>query len=273
MLDVLLHRYLRIPYALNVHKVRVVARPRATVLFLHGIGNSGAAWDPVIYKLPKDIDIISVDLLGFGRSPSPDWAKYDTSTQAKSVIATLLKLRVRQQLIIVGHSMGALVAVEIARRYPIIVKRLILCSPPFYNVEEARRIIPSQDKALRDFYRLLKRYPEEFTKLMPLVKKYKLAESSFHVDDENVDSYMAALEASIINQTSLEDAKRLGVPLTMIRGAFDPVVVKRNLDDIVEANPKAKLKTILTGHPLKGAYFSAVVDAITDAVSPESAHE
>ena len=65
-------------------------------------------------------------MLGFGQSPRPQWAVYDAKTQARSVIATLLKLRFSTPLTIVGHSLGALVAIEMALRYPLLVKKLFL---------------------------------------------------------------------------------------------------------------------------------------------------
>lgn len=268
MLDQLVHKYMRLPYALHVHKVRKVKRPRASVLLLHGIGTSGAAWDEVIAGLPKDVDVISVDLLGFGRSPSPRWAIYNTVSQARSVIATLLKLRVKQQLIVVGHSMGALVAVEMAKRYPLLVKSLILCSPPFYsNRIEARRLFPDRDKTLKDLYRLVRKHPQEFTTVVPLATKYRLVEKAFDVTDENVGSYMAALEASIINQTALEDAKKLQKPIRILHGTFDPVVIKKNLEEIVTTNNNAELRVILAGHAVLGPYIPAIVEEINAMTS------
>ena len=89
------------------------------------MGNSGESWDDLITKLTKsDVGarVISMDLLGFGKSPSPRWLKYDVAIQAKSVIFTLLRAGVRQPLIIVGHSMGSLIAIEITKRYPLLVK-------------------------------------------------------------------------------------------------------------------------------------------------------
>ena len=91
MLNTIIHRWLRVPYTLNIYANRRVKRPKATVLFLHGIGNSGAAWQEVIDRLPSDIRVISIDLLGFGKSSRPNHATYNATTQARAVIATLLR--------------------------------------------------------------------------------------------------------------------------------------------------------------------------------------
>lgn len=89
MFDRIIHRWLKIPYTHFTWKhYRKPKKPRATVLFIHGIGNSGDAWKDVIERLPKDVRIISIDLLGFGKSPRPKWAIYNTKTQANAVLAT-----------------------------------------------------------------------------------------------------------------------------------------------------------------------------------------
>src|SRR5688572_20851458 len=127
-----IRRNLRIPYALHVRQNRLGAT-RLTVLFLHGLGGTGDIWDPIIARLPHDVGIVTIDLLGFGKSPKPSWAEFNVKTQARSIAATFLKHRLVGPVIIVGHSMGALVAVELARKYPRIVKGLVLCNPPFYK--------------------------------------------------------------------------------------------------------------------------------------------
>lgn len=262
MFDTLIHKRLRLPYSLHVHVDQKAKRPRATVLLLHGIGNTAAAWDAIVVELPSDIRVLSVDLLGFGSSPSPRWMKYDVAIQARSVMATLLRLGIRRPVVIVGHSMGALTAVELARRYPFVVKSLILCSPPFYSSEEQRTLLPRPDRLLREFYRLVLKNPTSVVTAAPLATRLKIVGKAFDVTRDNVDIYMAALESSIIHQTSLNDALQLRKPLRMLHGAFDPVVIKKNLDMIVKNNPSAKLTVVPAGHELLGAYVTAVVKAI-----------
>ena len=143
MIKRLFHQYLGVPYRLNIRELRKVKKPRATLLFIHGIGSSGAEWQEVIKHIPQDVSIVTIDLLGFGESPRPEWARYDASEQAKAVIATLLRNRVATRMVVVGHSLGALVAVEVARKYPLLVKSLVLCSPPFYAADETESDQPA----------------------------------------------------------------------------------------------------------------------------------
>jgi pimeloyl-ACP methyl ester carboxylesterase len=263
--DTFVHKYLGLPYRLHVYvdnKSTPHITSSATVVLLHGIGNSGAAWDVVVSKLPKDIRVISIDLLGFGKSPSPRWMKYNTTIQARSVIRTLVRLGVRRQVTIVGHSMGGLIAVEIAKRYPWSVKSLILCSTPFYNNSERKELLPNPNKLLKDLYRLMKSRPNDLVNIAAIALRLNIVGKAFQVTPDNVDIYIAALESSIINQTALEDVLRINKPITLLHGIFDPVVIKKNLLIITGRNHRASISLVAAGHEMLGAYVPAIVRAI-----------
>lgn len=256
MFDTLVHKWLSIPYRLHVKKRKATKRSRATIVFLHGIGNRGESWDDIISQLPSDVTAITVDLLGFGASPQPTWAKYNVHTQARAVITTLIGLHIRGRVTIVGHSLGSLVAVEVTKRYPAIVKSLLLCSPPLYDMDKDKiRLVTAALKQI-------KRNPQRFIKLVAVAKKYKLANKTFTVTDENVHSYMETLQASILTQTSLNDALRLRKPIVVIHGSADPWVKKRNLNSLVNGNPRASLITVRAGHEVRGPYAKVVLRAI-----------
>lgn len=262
MFDTLIHRYLRVPYRLRVHVDQKGVRPRATVLLLHGIGDSGAAWDGIVAELPRDVRVISVDLLGFGKSPAPRWLKYNVNVQARSVVRTLLGRRIRHPLIIVGHSMGSLVAVEVARRYPLLVKSLILCSPPLYSDEQRRRLLPNPNKLLRSVYRLLISHPEKLIAISSLVSKVKVVGLPFDITRDNVEVFMSALESSIVNQTTIDDITTLKKPMHMIHGNRDPLVIKANLAAVEAKSANAQLTVVKASHELGGAYVPAIVEVI-----------
>lgn len=258
MLDKILHRWLRVPYRLHVHVDQAPKKYTSTVVLLHGIGNTGAAWDDVISRLPKSHRVISLDLLGFGQSAKPDWAVYSVRTQARSVIATLIRLRLSGRFTIVGHSLGSLVAVEVAKRYPVLVRALVLTSPPFYDQATDR------NRLIKTAFRRAQAHPERFVQLAGLAARYNLVNKSFSVTTENVKYYIATLGASVLNQTSLEDAKSINKPIIMLYGTLDPFVKKRNLKTIQAANPKAQLRSFVAAHEIRKTHAKQVVRAIAD---------
>jgi pimeloyl-ACP methyl ester carboxylesterase len=263
MLDRILHKWLKLPYTLHVRHIRRPKRPVATYVFIHGIGNSGDAWSEVIAGLPDNIRIITVDLLGFGSSPHPTWATYSAATQARSVIATVLKLGIIGKVVLVGHSLGSLVAIEVAKKYPLSVDSLLLCSPPLYTSNDMYSKLPNHsDKMLRALYLTAVKRPDQFVAIAGFAARYNLVNKSFNVTNENVSTYMAVLEAMIINQTSYDDACQLTVPVHIIEGTLDPFVLHARLKRLTKQNPHITLQTILAGHEVRGFFVKALIKRI-----------
>lgn len=264
------HRYLGIPHTMHVRDDRGgVGKPIATVVFVHGIGSTGAVWDGVIAGLPHGVRLITVDLLGFGTSPKPEWLRYNVREQARALRTTLRSLRVRGRLIIVGHSLGSLIAIEYAKRYPRSVSSLTLCAPPLYTPAEAKRdgVRLRADDMLRRFYTRVASSPgERLLKFAALAKRYKLVAPGFSLSDENVSAYMATLSASIIQQTSLADALKLKLPIHIIRGRFDPLVIPKNLKTLREKNTFVSLGIVTARHEMTGNFIPACQHAIVSAL-------
>jgi len=93
--------------ALNLY-MEEVGRGRPLVL-LHGLGGSGYAWRQVVPALAKSYRVITLDLMGFGRSDKPMHDRYAPADHAQVVLAALRALDVRGAAL-VGHSLGGLVA-------------------------------------------------------------------------------------------------------------------------------------------------------------------
>ncbi len=88
-----------------------------TVL-LHGITEDARAWEPLIAPLAEDGTVVAVDLRGHGQSPPAQ--SYDPVSMAEDVHALLERLHLdTADPLIVGHSMGGLVAVAYGARYPV----------------------------------------------------------------------------------------------------------------------------------------------------------
>ena len=137
-----LHKILKIPVTMRVRYDHCdVKRPKITIVFLHGIAASCSAWKEVLPPLMKDEDLrkvrfIALDLIGFGKSEKPDWYGYDYASYRKTLTRTLKKLNVHTPLVICGHSMGCLLAVDYAANGDRIVDQLILISPPVIKNSE-----------------------------------------------------------------------------------------------------------------------------------------
>jgi len=261
-----IHRRLRMPYRLHVTEYRAPKRYKVTVIMLHGIGSSAQMWEPVAKHLPDDIRIIAIDLLGFGASPKPSWKAYSTKTQADSIVTTLFGLKIRGPVVVVGHSLGALVAVEFARRYPIMTKSLLLVSPPFYDAEGPKGHLGYRpDFILKKLHDVFEGRPADAERLLRLASRYNLVNRGFEANSVNVTSFLATLEAAIINQTSMRDAASVKRPTHIISGTLDALVLKRNIDRLMKQNNRISHQRVVGGHEIIGTMQSATVRSLVRA--------
>jgi pimeloyl-ACP methyl ester carboxylesterase len=82
---------------------------------VHGIGGTRRIWDPVVAPLAREFEVIAVDLPGFGESaPLQDGATPDPRALAR-VLADDLGARGIAAAHVVGSSLGAWIALELAR--------------------------------------------------------------------------------------------------------------------------------------------------------------
>ncbi|MDT0165816.1 alpha/beta hydrolase [Actinotalea sp. AC32] len=97
------------------------------VVLVHGIGVSSRYFAPLERDLSRDTTVLAPDLPGFGRSP----LRGDPPTIAghAAVVAALVEQTGLEQPVLVGHSMGAQVATELAADRPDLVGGLVLLGP------------------------------------------------------------------------------------------------------------------------------------------------
>ena len=84
------------------------------LLFLHGTGCDASDWTSVIEKLPSSQRCITLDFRGHGRSIVPTQS-FTLADLAEDVLYLINHLEL-QEAVIVGHSLGGMVAMEVARR-------------------------------------------------------------------------------------------------------------------------------------------------------------
>jgi 2-succinyl-6-hydroxy-2,4-cyclohexadiene-1-carboxylate synthase len=108
------------------------------LLLLHGFTGSSRNWEPLLPYLVTQRQIIAVDLLGHGRSPSPPRAnRYSIELIAADMLDLLDQLAI-EQADILGYSMGGRLALYLATQAPQRVSALILesASPGLKSKDE-----------------------------------------------------------------------------------------------------------------------------------------
>lgn len=116
------------------------------VLFIHGVGMNAAIWQPQIERMADSFDVIALDMLGHGQSPLPP-QQPELADYADQAIRLLDHLGL-DQVSVVGHSMGALVAQEFALRAPERVRRIVSLNAVFRRPPELAEAVRQRAAAL-----------------------------------------------------------------------------------------------------------------------------
>jgi len=109
------------------------------VLLLHGRNFPASSWEPTIRALAAaGYRVVVPDQIGFGKSSKPTFAQ-SFDALARHTVALLDALSLKR-VDVVGHSMGGMLAVRIARAYPDRVEKLVLAAP--IGLEDYRLYVP-----------------------------------------------------------------------------------------------------------------------------------
>ncbi|MFZ2322215.1 MAG: alpha/beta hydrolase [Ignavibacteriaceae bacterium] len=100
-----------------------------TILLLHGKNFNVAYWEQTIKELSKEgFRVIAPDQIGFGKSTKPVNYQYSFHQLAHNTKSILDSLKINK-IIVLGHSMGGMLATRFALSYPEMTDKLILENP------------------------------------------------------------------------------------------------------------------------------------------------
>src|SRR6478735_10800833 len=143
--------YVALAHAGRIHYAeRGERRPgRPSAVLIHGAGASSAIWMMALTRVARGGHAIAIDLPGHGPSAA-DGAALDgdrglTLARYRDAVGELAGTLCLGPSVLVGHSMGALVAIEAALAWPDKVRALVLCgAAPRLPVD------PELERLLRD---------------------------------------------------------------------------------------------------------------------------
>jgi len=207
-----------------------------TVLLLHGKNFFGAYWRETIKALAaKGFRVVVPDQVGFGKSDKPN-IHYSFHQLARNTHRLLDTLGVRQA-VVVGHSMGGMLATRFALLYPQQTAQLVLENPigledyrvgvPFQSVDEAEATeLKSTEASIRKYHATY--YPHGYPAahdqwLLPLAAQTR------HPDFPLVARANALTFDMIYQQPVCYEFSRLTVPTLLIIGQDDRTVVGKGL--------------------------------------------
>ena len=108
--------------------------PSENVVFLHGFTSSSSFWTETIFpkfseQVKQKCRLVAVDLLGFGSSPKPRNCSYTLKDHVRMIEKSVIEPLDLSSFHLVAHSMGCVIALALAAKYPTCVKSITLVAP------------------------------------------------------------------------------------------------------------------------------------------------
>lgn len=173
-------------------------------MLVHGIGVSHRYFLPLARELAHYATVLVVDLPGFGGTPKPDH-RLDIADFARLALAALEMDDDGGPAVVVGHSMGAQIAIEMARQQPAAVAGVVLLGP---TADHAARSAPAQGwRLLKDVLR------EPFMSNAVVFSDYLRCGPVWY----------ARILPAMLNYETENRIREIETPLVIARGEHDPV--------------------------------------------------
>lgn len=181
-------------------------------MLVHGLGLSHLSFSRLARVLARHGTVLAPDLPGFGAAPGPR-RRLVVDELAEALLPRLDEVAssrgCRAPLVVVGHSLGAEIAVEVARRRPHLVRALVLVGPV---VDRGAASAFGQGRRL----------------LLDMAAEPPLTGAM--VTRDYVRSGLFSFMAGVRSMLRYDIVGRLGevtAPLLVLRGAHDPVAPAR----------------------------------------------
>ena len=242
-------------------------RQNPAMLMLHGLGDEADSWRHLVDPLSKRYHVIAPDLPGFGRSDKHE-TEYNIGYFTQ-VILELLDVLEIQRAVLVGNSLGAMIAQTIALEHPQRVLALILVDGSLWLPKQRLRLenllfmVPRLGEWL---YNRLRRKPQAaYQSLYPYyadISRMSQNERDFLYqrvnqrvwDDHQRRAYFSALRQMAAHVVQIQKEirlrlKDLTVPALIIWGEFDRLIPIENAYALADLMENARLVILKdTGH-------------------------
>ena len=210
-----------------------------TLFFLHGMNGNSKSWESLFYSLSPFFRVIAWDAPSFGGSDVFGDNIEEYKNAAKALIETL-KLK---KIILIGHSMGGLIASQLAYDYDVSVSGLILSSTHLgFGCKKGEPLMERYANRLKTFS----------TKLSDIDYAMERAQRNTpEGTSESVIKFLANV-ALDIRKESIRDGGRMSqetdntnickdlkVPVLILSGGKDTVISTEMHASLIAALPRA----------------------------------
>ncbi len=240
---------------------------RSPLILLHGLAANGLCWTVIAHELEGEYDVIMPDFRGHGNSSAPDHG-YRYEDHANDVVGLINGLGISPPVLI-GHSMGGLVAAVVAGHFPALIRGLILADPTFISPKRQREV---RDSDVADQHRrVLSWSVEEVVKDLRTKHPHRSLSTVEMIARARLETSMSAFDVlTPPNPEYTQLVASIGVPCLLVIG--DAGVVSADLAfELQLANPVLQVVQIKdAGHGIfydQPDQFEAVVKSFLHSIA------
>ena len=249
------------------------------VVLLHGFPTWSYLWREVQPLLAeRSLHTFAVDLMGFGRSDKPEYRDLGVAAQADLVAGFIVTLGVGP-VALVGHDLGAVVAQQVAAKFPGVVSRLVLVSPLVeerWPTQELERFRPAE-LARRTTVDELVRHLRETFPLQTAARTLDAAALEGYLAPWSTPAGMGAFfqlarsaQAATLDEVAARRSK-LWAPTLVLAGQEDAISPVKEATALVKTLPAATLETLReVGHLAPEEAPREVAEAISSFLARTS---
>lgn len=229
-----------IPVAIRREANYVVAGSGPPLLLLHGLNMGWGQWYPNITFLAQDHTVYALDLPGSGNSALLSASDPEFASKLVDAVQDFIRLQNWPQVDVIGHSLGAWVALKVAARGEVPIRKIIAVSPMgfsertpakyrplgFYwlaNIFSRTVMRPSLDN-MREFATSVLKHPEKLSEKFVRYYHHAVAHRGHDHPFLWINSFAGPLR--LREQFLLTPAEReaIRVPVHVLLGEHDPIV-------------------------------------------------
>ncbi|WP_420413871.1 alpha/beta fold hydrolase [Roseibium sp.] len=230
------------------------------VLLIHGVGLRAEAWNAQIDGLCGEFQMVAVDMPGHGESVPLDGPAYLAEFTAR--IARVLD----GPAVIIGHSMGAMIALDLAARTPDLVCGVVALNAIYRRTTEAKRAVQQRSKALSN---------SGFQDYEPTLARWFGSDQSdarkaceYWLKTTDLQGYSAAYQVFAEEDGPSDDLLQgLSCPAVFMTGGLEPNSTPEMSETMARLAPRGKAQVIAdAAHMMPMTHPDQVNKALLDFV-------
>jgi pimeloyl-ACP methyl ester carboxylesterase len=227
------------------------------VMLLHGFGGSIGHWRHNFREIASHHAVYAIDLVGFGASRKPQTV-YNIDLWVEQ-LHDFWQTFIQVPIVIVGNSIGSLVALVAAATYPEMVKSLVMVS--LFDPSAEQEMIPSWLLPTANWLKLALVPPFLLKRIFYVVRRPGLAKrwaqfayaNDAAIDDELMDIFLTPAQEpeaanafvsilrGMISIYFSPNVRRflpkMKLPMLLIWGHSDRIIPRSNIENLVRINP------------------------------------